>query len=49
MLKHSEDLEHRETVIESMSISHEELIQKKEKEKQMLKERIEEAEVDLVR
>ena len=49
MLKHSEDLEHRETVIESMRISHEELVAKKEKEKQQLKARVEEAEVERAR
>ena len=49
MLKHSEDLQHRETVIESMRISHEELVAKKEKEKLQLKARVEEAEVDLAR
>ena len=49
MQKHSEDLQRRETAIESMRISHEELVAKKEKEKQQLKARVEEAEVDLAR
>ena len=49
MLRHNQDLANRETEMKSMQISHEELVNKVDKEKQQLKARVEEVEVDLAR
>ena len=49
MQGHNKDLEERDAMIERMQISHEELIAKKEKEKAILKQRLEEADLHLAR
>ena len=49
MQGHNKDLEERDAMIERMQISHEEQIAKKEKEKAILKQRLEDADLHLAR
>jgi len=49
MQGHNKDLEERDAMIERMQISHEEQIAKKEKEKSILKQRLEDADLHLAR
>ena len=49
MLRHNQDLANRETEMKSMQISHEELVNKVDKEKQQLKARVEAVEGALAR
>lgn len=44
MHSHNQDLEERDAMIERLQISHEEQIAKKDKEKQVLRSRLEESE-----
>ena len=49
MQGHNKDLEERDAMIERMQISHEEQTAKKEKEKAILKQRLEDADLHLAR